>query len=81
MGELVYLDDYDVHIVSIDQGRITIGASWGIGNFDVDELIDTAEVISGLPFVKLDYVIDYKRIAARPKDLAHLELLTDGGYL
>lgn len=75
LGELVYLEDYDVHIISIDDGRITIGTSWGIGDFDVNELIDSAELIRDLPFVRLQYVVDYKRIANRPKDVAHLELL------
>ena len=75
IGELVYLEDYDVHVVSIDDGLITIGTSWGIGDFDIDDLIDTAEKISGLPFVRLQYVVEYKQIANRPKDVAHLELL------
>ena len=75
IGELVYLEDYDVNVVSIDDGLITFGRSWGIGEFDVDELINTAEVIDGLPFVQLQHVIDYKRIANRPKDRAHLDLL------
>ena len=76
LGELVYLDEYDVHVVSIDNQRITIGTSWGIGEFNIDELIDTAEEISGLPFVRLQYVVDYKKIARRPKDLEHLKLLS-----
>ena len=75
LGELCYLEDYDVHVVSIDDGAITIGTSWGIGEFDVNELIDSAEQIRDLPFVRLQYVVDYKRIANRPKDIAHLELL------
>ncbi len=43
IGELVYLDEYDVEIISIDDGLITFGRSWGYGDFDVDELIDSAE--------------------------------------
>ncbi|MGI9270304.1 MAG: hypothetical protein ACR2QT_00915 [Woeseiaceae bacterium] len=81
IGELVYLENYDVHVVSIDDGLITIGTSWGIGEFDIDELIDTAEIIRDLPFVRLQYVVDYKRIANRPKDLEHLELLGDVDHL
>lgn len=75
LGELIYLADYDVQVVSLDNGRITLGCRWGIGDFDCDELIESAEHIDGLPFVRLHYVIAYKRIAARAKDLAHLELL------
>ena len=76
LGELVYLDKYDVHVVSIDNQRITIGTSWGIGEFNIDELIDTADEINDLPFVRLKYVVDYKQIARRPKDLEHLKLLS-----
>lgn len=76
LGEIVYLDEYDVHVVSIDNQRITIGTSWGIGDFNIDELIDTAEEIDDLPFVRLQYVVDYKKIAGRPKDLKHLKLLS-----
>ena len=76
LGELVYLDEYDVHVVSIDNQRITIGTSWGIGEFNIDELIDTADEINDLPFVRLKYVVDYKQIARRPKDLEHLKLLS-----
>lgn len=81
LGEIVYLDEYDVDVVSIDNQRITIGTSWGIGDFDIDELIDTAEEINGLPFVKLRHVIEYKMLANRPKDIVHLEQLESGGYL
>ena len=79
VGELVYLEDYDVDIISIEDGLITFGRSWGIGEFDIDELINSAEVIDGLPFVQLQHVIAYKQIAARPKDRAHLELLRQQG--
>ncbi|MDH4125340.1 MAG: hypothetical protein OEW64_08970 [Gammaproteobacteria bacterium] len=74
LGELSYLADFDLYVVSLDNDRISLGCRWGIGCFDIDELIDSAEVISGLPFVRLNFVIDYKRIAARPKDLVHLDL-------
>ena len=75
MGDLVYLPEHDVEVVSMYGGAITIGTRWAIGEFDTDELIDAAEIIEGLPFVKLKYVVRYKEIATRPKDLAHLRLL------
>ncbi len=75
LGELIYLPDHDVEVASFFGGAITIGTKWAIGDFDPDELIDSAEIIEGLPFVRLEYVIRYKTIAGRPKDLAHLRLL------
>jgi len=80
-GDVVHLDRYGVDVVEIDGGDITIGRAWGIGAFDTDELIATAETIDGLPFVRLEHVIAYKREAARPKDLAHLRALARAGLL
>jgi hypothetical protein len=56
-------------------GPLTFGTSWGLGEFDVDVLIDNAETIDDLRFVQLEHVVAYKRAAGRPKDLAHLELI------
>ncbi len=75
IGELEYLSDYDVTIVTMCDGRLTFGTEWGIGNFDIDALIDSAEVIDGLPFVRLEHVACYKGIIKRPKDLEHLQAL------
>lgn len=75
IGDSEYLSDYDVTIVTMCDGRLTFGTQWGIGNFDIDELIDRAEVIDGLPFVALEHVASYKEIRKRPKDLQHLEAL------
>ena len=77
VGQLVRLAQYDVDIVSCFDGAITIGRSWAYGDFDIEELIDTAEMIEELPFVRLDAVVEFKQLAARPKDLRHLELLEE----
>lgn len=77
LGDLVYLEEHDVKVVSFDDGAITVGTSWAYDEFDIDQLIDTAEIIDGLPFVRLEHVIRYKEAAARPKDLAHLRALAN----
>lgn len=74
-GTIVYLAEYDVEVVSFFDDVVTVGTRWAIGDFDTDELIDTAERIDGLPFVRLEHVVRYKRLARRPKDLEHLHLL------
>lgn len=74
LGDLVHLEDYDVDVVRIGRS-ITVGRRWAIGRFSVDELIDTAELIHGLPCVRLEHVIRYKRIADRPKDRRHLSII------
>ena len=75
IGRQEYLSKYDVTVVSLCDGRLSFGKEWGIGKFDIDELIDSAEEIEGLPFVRLEHVARYKKISKRPKDLKHLEAL------
>lgn len=75
IGELEYLSKYDVTVVTMYGGCLTFGTKWAIGEFDIDELIDGAEEIDGLPFVRLEHVKNYKEISKRPKDLRHIEAL------
>ena len=75
IGELEYLSDYDVTVVTMCDGRLSFGTEWGIGNFDINALIDSAELIEDLPFVRLEYVAGYKEIRRRSKDLDHLDAL------
>lgn len=81
MGKVEFLPEYDVTIVSMFKGALTFGTEWGIGDFDVDELIDTAEIIHELPFVRLKHVICYKKIRSSEKDLAHLDALAASNHL
>ena len=75
IGRVDYLSDYDVSVVTMADGALTFGRQWGIGNFDIDELIATAEIIAALPFVRLEHVICYKKIRPSEKDLLHLDAL------
>ena len=76
-----FLDEYDATVVSMANGAVTFGSTWGIGKFDTDALIESAETISGLPFVQLRYVIEYKMIRSMPKDLTHLEAIRSAGLI
>jgi hypothetical protein len=73
-GELVDLTS-EVQIVSLLDGALTFGRSWGYGSFDIRQLIATADDIDGIPCVRLEHVIAYKKLAGRPKDLEHLSLI------
>lgn len=75
LGTKALLKDHDVEVVSFLDGRITVGRSWAYGAPNIDDLIDSAEVIDNLPFVRLEHVVAYKEIAGRPKDIEHLEAL------
>ena len=80
LGEMVTLVEHDVDVVSFLDGAITVGRSWAYGEVDIDDVIDTAEIIEGLPFARLEHIVRYKEIAGRPKDLEHLRLLAASGY-
>jgi hypothetical protein len=72
-GNVSYDERHDVSLASHCNGRVTFGKRWAIGTFDIDELIDSAEIIDGLPFVQLKHVVAYKELRASAKDLLHLE--------
>jgi hypothetical protein len=74
-GTSIHLEEHGVTVASFFDGAVTVGNRWAIGDVSIDELIDTAEVIDGIPFALLDYVRAYKLIAGRPKDRDHLERL------
>lgn len=76
LGPLVYLPEHDVSVVTLRAGALTFGTRWAIGDFDVDDLIDTAETIDDLPFVRIEHVVAYKEIAGRAKDIEHLQLVS-----
>jgi len=59
----------------IRTGNIEIFKNWSPWFKDVNELINTAEIINGFPFVKLDYVIKWKKAMGREKDLKDIELI------
>jgi len=75
VGEVVRLPEDGAQIVSCFGGLVTIGRSWAYGDVDIDDLIDTAEILDGIPFVRLEHVVAFKQLARRPKDLDHLRLL------
>jgi len=57
------------------EGKIQIFNSWVPGFWDIDHLVDTAETIEGIPFVKLEYVLKEKVRLARKKDLDDVEVI------
>ena len=75
IGEIGILQPDGVEIVNIDGGAIAIGTSWRYGDTPLDEMIDHAEEIGGIPCVRLEHIVTYKQIADRPKDRAHLAII------
>ncbi len=56
-------------------GHVEAFADWKPWFDDASMLIDTAEIIDGLPFVRLEHVISWKKSMGREKDLKDLELI------
>ncbi len=75
LGDLKYLAEYDVTVATMADGAITFGTKWGIGDFDVDHLIGSAELIDDLPFVRFELVVEYKMTRGSEKDQQHLDAL------
>ncbi len=74
-GDLVDLPDHGITIASFHGGKVTVGTSWALGHIDIDDAIDTADMIEGIPWVRLGLVMAYKTHAGRPKDREHLRSL------
>jgi hypothetical protein len=53
-------------------GRIEVSGGWISPTWNVDELIDKADVIAGIRFARLTDVLAYKRFLCRPKDIADI---------
>ena len=47
------------------------------GKWNIDKLIDTADVIDGIRFVTLKNVLKWKREMSRPKDLKHIKVIEE----
>lgn len=58
-------EEFDVH------------TNWDFGSYtpSLEQLLDTATVIEGVPFASLDEVKKWKAAYGRPKDLADVELI------
>ena len=72
-GELTYLPDEGITVAAFFDGALTVGTTWAFGDVDIDDLIDTAELFDGVPFVRIEHVIAFKRVADRVKDHDHLQ--------
>jgi len=57
-----------------DELEIEMGRDWHEG-WDVEKMIKEADMIDGLPFVQLDYLIRWKKFFGREKDLKDVELI------
>lgn len=74
LGKVEQAEMRDHRVVLFD-GKIEIFDGWKPGKWDIDALIDTAETYDGLPYVKLEHVLEQKKRLGRVKDIKHLKLI------
>jgi hypothetical protein len=55
--------------------EIELWKDWQPGKWNIGQLIGDAEIIDGLPFVKLERVLEWKKLRAREKDLKDIETI------
>ena len=73
LGPVLAAAEGDPPVVRLESGAIEIFGGW-LG-WDIDAIIESAELVDGLPFARLEDVLAFKRAHGRPKDLEHARLL------
>lgn len=59
----------------LKKDRMELFKDWLPGEWNVDKLIDESEIIDGLPFVRLEEVLKWKKLMWREKDRQDIELI------
>ena len=70
-----YKDHLNKELSMISIGNLEIGRQIPYLSDKVDEMIESAEIIEDLPFVRLEYVIEWKELMGRDKDKKDVELI------
>lgn len=58
-------------------GRIEIASTWVTDEHCLDELIESADDIHGIPFARLDHVLESKLTLNRKKDQGDISILKE----
>jgi len=58
-------------------GNIEIRHNWANLSNKIDEIIDSAEMIENFPFVRLNYVLEWKEYVNREKDKNDIKLIKE----
>jgi len=61
----------------LTQDNIELWQDWKPGEWDIEKLIKEAEIIDGLPFVRLEEVAKWKKLFVRKKDFRDLEIINN----
>lgn len=55
--------------------NIEVWKDWQPGIWDFGQLIRNSEIIEGVPFVRLEEVLKWKKLRMSPKDTGDIELI------
>ena len=61
----------------LEKDNIELYRNWHPGKWDIEKLIQEAEIIDGFPFVKLEEVLKWKKLKGREKDIKDIKLIED----
>ena len=59
----------------LEKDEIELWKNWVPGTWDLEKLIREAEIIDGLPFVRLETVVVWKKLRGQEKDLKDVEII------
>jgi hypothetical protein len=57
----------------LEKDGIELYKNWHPGEWDINKLIQEAEIIDDLPFVRLEEVLKWKKLKGRDKDVKDIE--------
>lgn len=64
-------------VVKLFDGEIEVFHGWGPGDWNINELINSAEIYEGIRFVRLESVLAWKKLLSRPKDIPDIQKIED----
>lgn len=76
-GNVIIKENSRLECAQFANGDIEIYHDWYPGQWNINELIETAEIIENIPFVRLESVIEWKKKMGREKDEKDLILIQE----
>ncbi len=68
------------HIKMLENKGIEFYYTWGPGEWDIEKVLEKAEIIGGIPFANLNDFKRWKKISGREKDKKDLELIKNFSF-
>jgi hypothetical protein len=72
-----WIDDVNKNNHILTNGEIEISSTWCYGTWDINKLIQEADIIKDIPFVKLTEVLKYKKNRNAEKDYLDIKIIED----